>query len=150
MRHASRKMLAKKPWLNIACPLCGALAGYNCHQMSKHKRGVITPYPPGHDARIKTYAAQVGDPPEELEAADFAPLTPAELEQVRPEIKSELGLKMLATLDAALDVLRNWERWEADLILKGDWSGSTVKYTQALHDALTPLQEARNRVLHGK
>lgn len=44
-------------------------------------------------------------------------------------------------------IVNEWERWEADLIVNGDWSGSTLALTQAQHDSLTVLQQRRRRVM---
>ena len=41
------------------------------------------------------------------------------------------------------DVLKAYEAWVADLMRNGDWSGSTVRLTQAHHDQLVEIQAKR-------
>lgn len=45
------------------------------------------------------------------------------------------------------EVLKAYEAWEADLILTGDWSASTVRLKQSHHDRLIEIQAMRNAAL---
>ncbi|QRY69155.1 hypothetical protein JVX98_13100 [Ensifer sp. PDNC004] len=47
----------------------------------------------------------------------------------------------------AIDVLRGYEAWEADLILNGDWSDGCLRLSHEQHDALIELQTKRNAAL---
>jgi hypothetical protein len=55
--------------------------------------------------------------------------------------------------DAARDALREWERWEADLILCDEaWNGGRAalpKLTWQLYDKMLALQAKRNAALKG-
>lgn len=58
-----------------------------------------------------------------------------------------------ATVEALMDLrderalLREYEAWEADVVLNGDWSAATVRLTQEQHDWLTQISIRRNKLL---
>jgi hypothetical protein len=49
--------------------------------------------------------------------------------------------------ELALEALKAWEAWEADVILNADWSSGRAHLTLEQHDALTTVQEKRNAAL---
>ena len=59
----------------------------------------------------------------------------------------EAGQKELRQLR---EVCKDYEAWEADVILNGDWSQSTVRLTQGQHDRIVAIAAKRNAALAGK
>ena len=50
-------------------------------------------------------------------------------------------------LRQAIEALRAWQEWEADIIMNGDWSNSMPRLTQSQYDRMIELQEPRRAVL---
>lgn len=50
-------------------------------------------------------------------------------------------------LKKAKEVLELYDRWEADLILDGDWSGDVPRMDEKLYLQLFEIQEPRNAIL---
>ena len=50
-------------------------------------------------------------------------------------------------IEEAERTLAAYEKWEADIIINGDWSSTYVCLTQELHERMVELQEMRNAAL---
>jgi len=50
-------------------------------------------------------------------------------------------------LRQAIEALRAWQEWEADIIMNGDWSNSRPRLTQSQYDRMIEMQEPRRAVL---
>lgn len=62
--------------------------------------------------------------------------------------KAEAALASLrALLAEAGKTMRAYEKWEADLIINGDWSRGCVLMNQAQHDRMLELQSLRVRIV---
>lgn len=59
--------------------------------------------------------------------------------------KAILGILSIDNL--AVDVLRSYEAWEADVILNADWSRETPRLTQSQWDWLVDIQGKRNAAM---
>jgi hypothetical protein len=58
------------------------------------------------------------------------------------------NVRLSALVAQQREALKSWEQWEADIIRDDRcWSGSVPTIEQEHLDALTPLQEARTRIL---
>ena len=50
-------------------------------------------------------------------------------------------------LRQAIEAVRAWQEWEADIIMNGDWSNSMPRLTQSQYDRMIEMQEPRRAVL---
>jgi hypothetical protein len=54
---------------------------------------------------------------------------------------------LMAAAPELLAVAAAYEEWEADLVMNGDWSNSTVRMTPAQHDRMMEIQAMRNAAI---
>ena len=75
-------------------------------------------------------------------------LKAADMEEAEFNDIIEFARRLIADVDEARELLREYEQWEADLILdSGAWRTDPPVLTEALQDSFIALQTKRNALL---